>query len=65
MDIAQIEDLIKQLRDNAQQLNTTADLMEAMIQPWKTNQQMMEAWAKLWNGVMPAQPHNGKGFWKF
>jgi len=53
MDLAQMEALIKQLRDSARQLNTTADLLETMVQPWRANHDMMSAWTRMWGNILP------------
>jgi|CryBogDrversion2_4_1035264.scaffolds.fasta_scaffold440958_1 hypothetical protein len=51
MNLDQIEETIVQLRNSARQLNTTADLMEAMVQPWKVNHNMMTAWTTMWKNI--------------
>ena len=48
-----MEALIKQLRDSARQLNTTADLLETMVQPWRANHDMMSAWTRMWGNIVP------------
>ncbi len=53
--IEQIEQTMTNLRAQAAQLQATADMLEAMIEPWKTldasiksNQILMEQWMNAW-----------------
>jgi tRNA A58 N-methylase Trm61 len=55
MNIDQIEETIEQLRNTARQLNTTADLMEAMVRPWKVNHNMMADWDTMWKNMYTAK----------
>ncbi len=55
MQIDEIEKMITLMRGQAQQLEITANNLEALIQPWKhmvavmdTNMNLAREWSKLW-----------------
>jgi len=55
MQIDEIEKMITLMRGQAQQLELTANNLEALIQPWKhmvtvmdTNMNLAREWSKLW-----------------
>ena len=55
MQIDEMEKMISMMRVQAQQLDATANNLEAMIQPWKhmmsimdSNMSLAREWAKLW-----------------
>lgn len=57
MDISSVEKTIKTMRAQATQLEASANALEAMIEPWRqtekmvqTSNQFLQQWMKVWTG---------------